>query len=164
MLKNKYFAISLLIFALIIFYFSFVKGFLLRKASSLPQKPKVMIEEKRETGFKENINLNEPFKKEEISQAFPEEWGRDIFRKKFPEEEREEIRFLEPPKLSGIFRRDDKRFFAILNGKIVKEGDRLDGILVKRILENSVIIDRGAGEEHVYIFNLQKGGQFEKNK
>jgi hypothetical protein len=158
MLKNKYFAISLLIFALIIFYFSFVKGFLLRKASSLPQKPKVMIEEKRETGFKENINLNEPFKKEEISQAFPEEWGRDIFRKK------EEIRFLEPPKLSGIFRRDDKRFFAILNGKIVKEGDRLDGILVKRILENSVIIDRGAGEEHVYIFNLQKGGQFEKNK
>jgi hypothetical protein len=28
---------------------------------------------------------------------------------------------------------------------------------VKKILENSVIIDRGAGEEYVYIFNLQKG-------
>lgn len=162
MLKNKYFALSLLIFAVIFFYIFFIKGFLMKRHSKpLLHKPSVKVEEKNEGTVAESFDLYKPFKTEEIFSLSPEEWGRDIFVLVMPEEV-EEFRMLEPPRLTAIVK-DSKRTFAVLNGKIVKEGERVDGIAVKKILENSVIIDRGAGEEHVYIFNLQKGGQIEKN-
>jgi len=163
MLRNKYFALSLLIFAVIFFYIFFIRGFLMKRQPRTPlHKPVAKVEEKKEESTQENFDLNKPFKIEEISSTPSDEWGRDIFLPVLSDETEEEVRMLELPKLTAIVR-DSKRTFAILNGKIVKEGERIDGILVKKILENSVIIDRGAGEEHVYIFNLQKGGQFEKN-
>lgn len=164
MLKNKYLAIFLSIVAIIVVYFSFVKGFIMKKhPRSLPKKPIAKIEEKYEAPIFESIDLNNPLKIEEISYSPSEEWGRDIFKKIFHNEEIEEAQMEELPKLTAIVR-DNKRAFAILNGQIVKEGDRIDGIFVKKILINSVIIDRGAGEEYVFIFNLQKGGEVEKNK
>lgn len=164
MLKNKYLAIFLSIVAIIVVYFSFVKGFIMKKQSrSHPKKPIAKIEEKYEAPIIESIDLNNPLKIEEISYSPSEEWGRDIFKKIFFHDEIEEVQMEELPKLTAIVR-DNKRVFAILNGQIVKEGDRIDGIFVKKILINSVIIDRGAGEEHVYIFNFHKGGEVEKNK
>ncbi len=163
MLKNKYFAMFLSIIAIIVVYFFFVKGFIMkRQARSFVQKPLKKVEEKYEAPVSESIDLNNPFKMEQISYNPDEEWGRDIFKRVSMEEKIEEALMEELPKLAAIIR-DNQRILAILNGKIVKEGERIDGILVKKILTNSVIIDRGAGEEHVYIFNLQKGGQFEKN-
>lgn len=162
MLRNKYFALSLLIFAVIFFYIFFIKGFLMKRPPKLPlHKPVVKVEGGKGGSVAENFDLNKPFKIEEVSSTTSENWGRDIFKPGL-REEIEEVRMWELPKLTAIVS-DSKRTCAILNGKIVKEGEMVDGIIVKKILANSVIIDRGAGEEHVYIFNLQKGGQFEKN-
>ncbi len=162
MIRNRYFALSLLVFAVVLFYVFFIRGFLMKRQPRPPlQKPAVKVEEKGGS-LAEKFDLNKPFKIEKISSVPSEDWGRDIFIRPVLPEEIEEVKILEPLKLTAIVK-DSKRTFAILNGKIVKEGERLDGIIVKKILENSVIIDRGAGEEHVYIFNLQKGGKFEKN-
>lgn len=163
MLRNKYFAISLLILAIIVVYFSFFRGFMLKKQAKPAAKRPVAIEEIPKAQLKEDWDLNAPFNAEKISYETSEEWGRDIFKRVPKGNNDEELLVGELPKLTAIVR-DSKRVFAILNGQIVKEGDKIDGILIKRILTNSVIIDRGVGEEHVYIFNLQKGGQFEENK
>lgn len=164
MLKNKYLAIFLSVIAIIVVYLSFVKGFIMRKQPrSLPEKQIAKVEEKYEAPVVESIDLNNPLKIEEISYNPSEEWKRDIFRKIFFNEETGKTQMEELPELTAIVR-DNKRVFAILNGKIVKEGERINGILVKKILTNSVIIDRGAGAEYVYVFNLQKGGEVEKTR
>lgn len=163
MLRNKYLAIFLSILAIIVVYFSFFRGFILKKQVKPVAKSPVAMEEAPKTQLREVWDLNAPFNLERIASSPSEEWGRDIFKRVVKGDKEEELLMGELPKLTAILA-DSKRVVAILNGQIVKEGDRIDGILVKRILKNSVIIDRGAGEEHVYIFNLQKGGQFEENK
>ncbi len=161
MLRNKYFVIFISIVAIFVFYFFFIRGFLLKKQYKAPSvKSYVQAEEKRNE--KESIDLNHPFRIKEIPASSSDEWGRELCVNTLPEEGEEVPILRELPKLTAIVL-DKKRTFAVINGKIVKEGEQIDGILVKKILPNGVIIDRGLGEEFVYIFNIRKGGEIEKN-
>ncbi len=163
MLRNKYFAIFLSIVAIIVVYFSFGKGFIMKKhAKTTTQKPSQIVEKKYEATARDDMDLNNPFKIEQIFYNPDEEWGRDPFMR-VSKEEIEKAMPEELPKLTAILR-SKNRVFAVLNGKTVKEGERINGIFVKKILEDSVIIDRGAGDEYVYIFNLPEGGRLERKK
>ncbi|MGQ9617470.1 MAG: hypothetical protein ACUVUG_00760 [Candidatus Aminicenantia bacterium] len=163
MFKNKYFAILISIVALVFVYFSFFRGHLsVKHQKAQSYKSPLRIEEKIENKGGEGLDPNKPFQIPAFFYSSSDEWGRDPFRKIKPLEETEESGAEELPELTAIIIAGN-RVSAVLNGKVIKEGERIDGILVKKILPNCIIIDRGLGDEFDYIFNVQKGGKIERN-
>ena len=63
--------------------------------------------------------------------------------------------------LEGILKDSKRAYFAIINGEMVKEGDKIMGLDVVEIKENMVKLSKD-GEEKTYKLTEEGGGLFEK--
>ena len=87
--------------------------------------------------------------KEEIASIEATDWGRDPFSKRIALLGGSE--FISDFRLEGILWDDNAKPTAIVNGKIVREGDKIDSAKIVQIQKDSVIINDGSKDYRLHL-------------
>ena len=158
-LDNKQKAqIAITTFLIIVFIFIMANSIKTMTSSSLgAKKPKIITQDK----FKEIISSTKDKSsvtsddiasikyKEEIASIEATDWGRDPFSKRRALLGGGE--FISDFKLEGILWDDKAKPTAIVNGKIVREGDKIDSAKIVQIQKDSVIINNGSKDYRLHL-------------